>query len=123
MASLHNELSTVSRCTAVDDELDAIDYAFWSVVNSLPPDSPFLRRLTAMFQDADAKKQSGPDSAHESGQDDDNQSGQGDRRHSDRVLRSSQASPAASKASAAATDDAPRRMTKPSMTDKPPIHV
>ena len=98
MASLHNDLRTVSRCTAVQDEFNDIDDVFWSVVNSLPPDSPFIRHLTAMFQESDPAKQPKPDDdQHSESEDETQQSGQGDGVRPDRVLRSRRSSPATSK--------------------------
>ena len=98
MASFKHELRTVSRCTAVQDEFNDIDDVFWSVVNSLPPDSPFIRRLTAMFQEIN------PDQEHQSDDEPESESDKethttdkGDGDANRRVLRSRTASPAASK--------------------------
>ena len=118
MASLYNDLSTVSRCTAVDDEFDAIDHTFWSVVNSLPPDSPFMRRLTAMFQDPKTTASGEHDSDRGSGQDESSKSGQGDGHRLDRILRSRTASPATSKAKSAPKADATRSQDDAAFYDK-----
>ena len=98
MALLHNDLRTMSRCTAVQDEFNDIDDVFWSVVNSLPPDSPFIRHLTAMFQESDPDKQPKPDDEQSSESEDETpRQDRGDATGSGRVLRSRNASPATSK--------------------------
>ena len=56
----------LENCVAdVTDEFAELDEVFWSVVQNLPPDSPFLRHLAHLFQnkqDDDRPEHSGDDS-------------------------------------------------------------
>ena len=98
MASFKYDSRTVSRCTAVQDEFNDIDDVFWSVVNSLPPDSPFIRRLTAMFQETDPDKElKSNDEQDSESEEEPNKTDKGDGDANRRVLRSQTTSPAASK--------------------------
>ena len=55
----------LENCVAdVTDEFAELDEVFWSVVQNLPPDSPFLRHLANLFQNKqgdDKSEQSGDD--------------------------------------------------------------
>ena len=50
MEWLSDDTLTFGQHDAVVDEFAEIDDVFWSVVSTLPPDSPFLRHLAALFQ-------------------------------------------------------------------------